>query len=156
MTNKQKLILDEMFQRYGSPFPESGIKMYGSFTHPNHLFTAERITSSDKAAVSLIKDCEEIIRKMQTYRIALSERYAELETAPSYPFLQLRRERRDSVNYFLTLSRYYPNEDHNVTVFVRRYTGKERCAAIKAYRDYLKSHPGIKCEMKIEKGRWEK
>lgn len=67
----------------------------------------------------------------------------------------LKRERRDSVTYFLYTEKVY--EDGTSQMLKSdRYEGKDRHKAIKAFRDMRKEFPGYEYIENIQKGYWER
>ena len=101
---------------------------------------------------------ERKIEQLKAYRLALSERYNYLASAPQQPVVRLKRVKIYSGKVFYHLNTYTKNllDGNEVETSSTKYTGQERSKAIKDYKSYVKSHPGITAEMQIEKPKWEK
>lgn len=162
MTEVQKELVNKLFNDYcfGHSMGRDGIKEFhirDFFYSPDKLDTTKRVAENDKRAAETIKECEKAIETLKAYRVALAERYAELETAPTIPVVKLEREKRwkGTVTYHLRVCKRYISENKDIEVEHIAFTGTERHKAIKAYKEYVKAHPGITAEMDIEKRRWE-
>lgn len=159
MTDENKALLGEMFQRYGRPSEEAQIDLRGYFTKAESMNVAARIQRFDESATRLIQECEETIAQLKAYRISLAERYSFLATSPSVPVVRLERIRNSydsKVYYHLLTLRRFLDDGTEVEESREKYPGSERWKAIADYKAYVKFHPGIAAEMDIEKKRWEK
>ena len=101
---------------------------------------------------------ERKIEQLKAYRLALSERYNYLASAPQQPVVRLKRVKSYSGKVFYHLNTYTKNllDGNEVETSSTHYTGTERSKAISDYKSYVKSHPGITAEMQIEKPKWER
>lgn len=161
MTDSDKTLLDELFQRYGSSSQEAVFQITGCFTKADNISKTAYIQTEDKEAAHMIEELLHKIDQLNAYRLSLAERYNVLETAPTIPVVRLSRERNfysegKKVYYYLYTLRRFIDSGAEVEESRRKYPGTERNAAIKDFRAYVKSHPGIIAEMDIEKSRWEK
>lgn len=159
MTDENKSLLAEMFQRYGQPSDEANIELRDYFIKAESINEAERIQRYDESAARLIQRCEETISRLAAYRVSLAERYSYLATAPCIPVVRLERERNSysgKVYYFLLTLRRFLEDGTEVEESRKKYPGTERWKAVSDFKAYVKAHPGITAEMDIEKMRWEK
>lgn len=159
MTDENKALLGEMFQRYGHRSNEAQIDIRSYFIRAETLNETGRIQLYDESAVRLIQKCEETIAQLKAYRISLAERYSFLATSPSVPVVRLVRIRNSydsKVYYHLLTLRRFLEDGTEVEESREKYPGSERRKAIADYKAYVKAHPGIAAEMDIEKKRWEK
>ncbi len=160
MTDNDKMLLDEMFQRYGRSSKDAEFRITGYFTKAESINKTIDIQNEDKRAVRMIEELLHAVDQLNAYRLSLAERYNVLETAPTIPVVRLSRERNfysdKKVYYYLCTLRRFVGSGVEVEESRRKYPGTERNAAIKDFHAYVKSHPGITAEMNIEKSRWEK
>ena len=158
MTPTQEKDLQDLFMKYGNPSTESDVRMSIHVIHPDALNELDKVLYYDNKAVDTIKEFECKIEQLKAYRIALSERYNYLATAPTQPVVRLKRERRyyeNKVYYFLVTYSRNMLDGSEVQTSSTKYTGQERHKAISDYKAYIKSHPGIIAEMNIAKPKWE-
>ena len=159
MTDENKTLLGEMFQRYGRPANDAQIDLRGYFMKAEDMNETARVQNYDESAARLIKECQETIARLTAYRISLAERYSFLSTAPSIPVVRLERIRNtyeNKVYYHLRFLRRFLEDGTEVEERKEKYPGTERQKAIADYKAYIKAHPGITAEMDIEKKCWEK
>lgn len=145
----------DLFQRWGQPSTEARIEVRDYLLRPDHLTTRD-IKSYDESAARTIQEMEETIAALRGYRQALAARYAELSAMAYSLRLDLIRERgwKGPVTYWLRLVRVYA-DGHEEQEWSKNWPGNERHKALKAYREELKSRPGIETRCEIEKSRWE-
>lgn len=158
MTPEQNEKMRQLFMKYGSPSREADLQMHGYLVHPDDLDTIDRVRATDKSAEHYIANYQAKIEQLQAYRIALQERYSYLSTAPTAPVVKLIRHKdyQGMVHYYLKLYDRNLLDGKEVLTKTTTFPGKERHKAISAYKEYIKAHPGIMCEMDIEKGKWER
>lgn len=159
MTDKNKTLLEELFQRYGSPVQETEFNIRGYFTKAESIHKTEHIQHEDERAQRVIQELQHKINQLTAYRISLAEQYSLLETAPTIPIVRLKRRRdyRDKkVHYYLSTFRRFTESGIEVEESRQTYPGTERNQAIKDFQAYTKAHPGIIAEMDITKSRWER
>ena len=158
MTQEQEKYLQELFTRYGNPSTESDEKIYIYLTHPEAINKLTDVIKYDEKAIDYIAELERKITQLKAYRLALSERYNYLASAPQQPIVRLKRVKSYSGKVFYHLNTYTKNllDGNEVETSSTKYTGQERSNAIKDYKSYVKAHPGILAEMQIEKPKWER
>ena len=135
MDDQTKILLEAMFQRYGRPSEDAEISLRGYFTKPEGMLEPQRIARADQDAAQLIARCEETIRQLAAYRLALTEQYGRLATAPTQPVVRLKRQRGDRITYRLeTLRRFVESGLEVREGEARVYPGTERHRAIADFR----------------------
>lgn len=152
MTPKQKAALDRLFERYGRKQEDVNQTVSLYLMDPQTVQEMDRLQRQDQSAAQYIERLTELLEGLEAYRIACAERYAYLATAPTVPGVRLKRERDyrgNKVFYVLTTFRRDLNTGAEVVETSEKYQGAKRWEAIAAYRDYVKSHPGIVAEMCI-------
>ncbi len=152
MTEKQKAALDHLFERYGRKQEDVNQTVSLYLMDPQTVQEMDRLQRQDQSAAQYIERLTELLEGLEAYRIACAERYAYLATAPTVPGVRLKRERDyrgNKVFYVLTTFRRDLNTGAEVVETSEKYPGAKRWEAIAAYRDYVKSHPGIVAEMCI-------
>ena len=159
MTDETKILVEELFQRYGSPVQETELRITGYFTKAESIHKTEHIRREDERAQRLIQELQTKIEQLTAYRISLAEQYSLLETAPTIPIVRLKRRRdyRDKkVYYYLSTFRRFTESGIEVEESCQTYPGTERNQALKDFQAYTKAHPGIIAEIDIAKSRWER
>ena len=149
--------LDNFFSRYGSPSTEANFSRHYYFTRAGKIDTAQRIADADKHAAQDIKELEELIMDLKSYRQTLAARYAELETMSYKLRLEIERQKRydNKVHYYVRLIKAY-EDGSTIKQIDEAYAGTERSAALKRFEQLKKERPGIEAVKNIEKGQWEK
>ena len=149
--------LESLFSRYGSPSTEANFSRHYYFTRADKIDTAQRIADADKHAAQDIKELEELIIDLKSYRQTLAERYAELETMPYTLRLELEREKRydNKVHYYVRIIKAY-EDGSTIKEIDEAYAGTERHEALARFNQLKKERPGIDAVKNIEKGKWEK
>lgn len=125
---------------------------------PNQLDTLDRITQHDRWTADYIARLTEELENLKAYRLALADRYNELSTMPYTLQLTCNRRKRyhdNKVYYTVKLTRHY-QDGTKTDELTETYPGTERRAALARYAELQKSHPGIDCELDIEKRSWER
>ncbi len=153
MTEKQKAALDRLFERYGRKQEEVNQTVNIYLMAPETVQEMDRLQRQDQSAAQYIERLTELLEGLEAYRIACAERYAYLATAPTVPGVRLKRERDyrgNKVFYVLSTFRRDLNTGAEVVETRESYPGAKRWEAIAAYREYVKSHPGIVAEMCIK------
>lgn len=91
------------------------------------------------------------------HRVALSERYNEIQSLPYTLSLSLVRHccYDNRKFYYVRIDRTYSNGAVE-RVLCEEYKGTDRHKAIKRFQRLQKSHPGINATMDIKKRSWER
>ena len=158
MTKEQKEIYENFFTRYGSPSEVAEIRINNAFYKVNNIYDESTLMRYDNYAHEDIKRLEKMIEQLKIYRIAICERYNELQFAHVQKVVKLKREKRtydNKVYYYLELINRYDN-GHDEQIKSTRYTGKERKKAIEDFERFANENKNYIAEKDIEKGKWEK
>ena len=117
----------------------------------------KRLLEADKRAEREIAELEFLISQIKQYRVALSERYNEIQSLTYTLSLSLvRRCCYDNRKfYYVRIDRTYSNGAVE-RVLCEEYKGADRHKAIKRFKDLQKAHPGINATMDIKKRSWER
>lgn len=127
-----------------------------SLRFPTAIDETSEVECYDQHAERLIHELEDAIFKLQAYRMDLASRYQALATRPTIPCVKLYRHdarytRDGRVSYeFSAYDVYADSPCIKVNVNHTEYDGKRRREAIQAYREYIRSHPGIHAETNID------
>lgn len=153
MTQEQQAALDQLFTRYGSRQQEAQQTVNIYLTDAAKLFDLDRVARAEQDAQKQIARLQELIAGLEAFRLACAERYAYLSTAPTLPGIHLLRRKNyynNKVFYILATFRQNPETGDILPGESRRYEGKQRWEAIKAYKEYIRQHPGVIAETNIE------
>lgn len=160
MTDENKALLADFFRRYGERADEAQPRLYCPTLHRAETINeVKRVQNYDGYAVELIRNCENIIKLAQAYRLSLAERYNYLTTTPTVPVVRLERHKHiytNKVYYYLRTYRRMVDGGADVQESETKYPGTERRKALADFAAYVKAHPGIIAEKNIEPARWEK
>lgn len=156
MTKEQHEIIKNLFSRCGYPSETGEITIREYLLDPSRIDELDKVKRYDKSASDAIKRMEKAIETLTIYRIALCERYNFISTAPKEQIIKLKREKRDSVTYYLMKIEKNLEDGHEVIVENKRYSGKERSQAFADYNSYINTHPHVTAIQETEKGRWER
>lgn len=126
---------------------------------PDKLYDMPRLIYQGQQAARYIAEARAMIETMEAYQQLLYDRVQLLETAPYHLEIILKRERRydGKVWYWLTLQKVREVDCTEPEILdQKKYPGSERHAALKAFSDYQKTHPGIVAIKDIQKSAWER
>lgn len=128
--------------------------------NPSSLQSVQDCAQQDSRLARYISELQSEIIALQNLRQETYQRICYLYSVPFTPKVTLTRERRfrdEKVFYYLTTWKIYDAPDvEPERISCETYPGTARHQAIKDFRAYVKSHPGIQSEMHIEKSRWER
>lgn len=130
--------------------------IYFYATNPKDI-EPKRLLEADKRAEREIAELEFLISQIKQYRVALSERYNEIQSLTYTLSLSLvRRCCYDNRKFYhVRIDRTYSNGAVE-RVLCEEYKGADRHKAIKRFKDLQKAHPGINATMDIKKRSWER
>lgn len=146
---------ETLFTQYGSPRTDSNVNLRIFLLRPDTLSKVGEVERYDKSAASYIDELESYLAALREYRAALAARYSQLETMGYHDELSIKRQKWNTVTYFIEVTRIF-EDGTEVTQFREEYEGRERSKALKRFDALKKSHPGVIATMDIEKGRWER
>lgn len=124
---------------------------------PRRYKTPEDIARKDADIARQIARMERLIDDLRDYRVALAQRYAELETMPYTRVLTLKRDPsyKGRITYLVTITRRM--SDGTETDELReQYAGQERAKAFASFAALKKQHPGIMSVQDTARRSWER
>ena len=156
--DKNKQLLNKLFTRYGNAEKTSDKKIYIYERHPETLHTAKTILNSFNSVERTLEELEEVMEELKAYRVALTERYNFIATAPTKQKIKLYREKKYGGKVFYFIQFYTVNlvDGYEDLTEVIRYEGKERKKAIERFEQLKKEKTGVIFEQDIERARWER
>lgn len=123
---------------------------------PHTLKTPHDVAWRDGQVAAEIKRLESMIDDLRDYRVALAQRYAELETMPYTRVLTLNRDPsyKGRITYWVTITRRM--SDGTETDELReKYAGQERAKAFARFAALQKQYPGIASVKDVARRSWE-
>ena len=111
---------------------------------PRTLKTPHDIAWRDGQVAVEIKRLESMIDDLRDYRVALAQRYAELETMPYTRVLTLKRDPsyKGRITYWVTITRELA-DGTKIDELREQYAGQERAKAFARFAALQKQFPGI-------------
>lgn len=146
----------DLLKMYGSEQETAEQRIYIYVQQPNTLKTPHDIAWRDGQVAVEIKRLESMIDDLRDYRVALAQRYAELETMPYTRVLTLKRDPsyKGRITYWVTITRRM--SDGTETDELReQYAGQERAKALARFAALQKQFPGIASVKDIARRSWE-
>lgn len=147
----------DLLTMYGSEQETAEQRIYIYVQQPRTLKTLHDIAWRDGQVAVEIKRLESMIDDLRDYRVALAQRYAELETMPYTRVLTLRRDPsyKGRITYWVTITRRM--SDGTETDELReQYAGKDRAQAFARFSALQKQYPGIASVKDIARRSWER
>ena len=149
------MTLDQLFRRYGSPFPEANESIHIYFTRADKIESLERVQSSDKRAAEKIAELLDMAETLKEYRKTLFDRARELYSA-SYTKRDIDIWKNKKF-YIVEIRKIFDTPNTNPGILVsEKYEGKERFKALKRFEELKKQYPGIETEQDTNKKTWER
>lgn len=142
---------------YGDERESAEQRVYIYAQHPRALKTPRDVAYRDGQAALDIKRLEALIDNLRDYRVALAQRYAELETMPYTRVLTLRRDPsyKGRITYWVTITRRL--SDGTETDELReQFSGQERAKAFARFAALQKQYPGIASVQDTARRSWER
>lgn len=142
---------------YGDEQREAEQRVYIYVQQPQRYKTPEDIAHKDADIARQIERMERLIDDLRDYRVALAQRYAELETMPYTRVLTLKRDPsyKGRITYWVTITRRM--SDGTETDELReQYAGQERAKAFARFAALQKQYPGIASVKDVARRSWER
>ena len=142
---------------YGSEQETAEQRIYIYVQQPHALKTPHDVAWRDGQVAVEIKRLESMIDDLRDYRVALAQRYAELETMPYTRVLTLRRDPsyKGRITYWVTITRRM--SDGTETDELReQFPGQDRAKAFARFASLQKQYPGIASVKDVSRRSWEK
>lgn len=140
----------ELKQSYAPIFECYGVKQKSGYTKLDHSYLyrpdiierQDDIKYYDANAAKAIAECEKLIAQLKDYRQDLVIRYGELEVMSYKHEYKLDRyvSYDNAVSYYLCDALIYEDGTRDSRA-CKQYTGKERHAAIKTFKQLQREHP---------------
>lgn len=154
------MTLDQLFRRYGSPFPEANESIHIYFTRADKIESLEKVQSSDKRAAEKIAELLDMAEILKEYRKTLFDRARELYSASYTMQLSIKRDIdiwKNKKFYIVEIRKIFDTPNTNPGILVsEKYEGKERFKALKRFEELKKQYPGIETEQDTDKKTWER
>ena len=147
----------DLFTMYGDEQETAEQRIYIYVQQPKRYKTTEVISRKDADIARQIERMERLIDDLRDYRVALAQRYAELETMPYTRVLTLKRDPsyKGRVTYWVTITHRMP--DGTETDELReKYAGQERAKAFARFSALQKQYPGIASVKDVARRSWER
>lgn len=146
----------DLLTMYGGEQLEAEQRVYIYVQQPKRYKTPEDIARKDADIARQIERMQRLIDDLRDYRVALAQRYAELETMPYTRVLTLKRDPsyKGRITYWVTITRRM--SDGTETDELReKYAGKDRAKAFARFAALQKQYPGIASGKDIARRSWE-
>ena len=147
----------DLLKMYGAEQETAEQRIYIYVQQPHALKTPHDVAWRDGQVAVEIKRLESMIDDLRDYRVALAQRYAELETMPYTRVLTLKREPsyKGRITYWVTITRRM--SDGTETDELReQFPGKERAKAFARFAALQKQYQGIASVKDIARRSWER
>lgn len=147
----------DLLTMYGSEQETDEQRIYIYVEQPHALKTPHDIAWRDGQVAVEIKRLESMIDDLRDYRVALAQRYAELETMPYTRVLTLKRDPsyKGRITYWVTITRRM--SDGTETDELReQYAGQDRAKAFARFAALQKQYPGIASVKDVARRSWER
>lgn len=141
---------------YGGEQLEAEQRVYIYVQQPKRYKTPEDIARKDADIARQIERMQRLIDDLRDYRVALAQRYAELETMPYTRVLTLKRDPsyKGRITYWVTIT--LRMSDGTETDELReKYAGQERAKAFARFSALQKQYPGIASVKDVARRSWE-
>ena len=147
----------DLLTMYGSEQETAEQRVYIYVQHPRTLKTPHDIAWRDGQVAAEIKRLESMIDDLRDYRIALAQRYAELETMPYTRVLTLKRDPsyKGRVTYLVTITRELA-DGTKIDELREQFPGQERAKAFDRFAALKKQYPGIASVKDVARRSWER
>lgn len=146
----------DLLTMYGGEQLESEQRVYIYVQQPKRYKTTEDIARKDADIARQIERMERLIDDLRDYRVALAQRYAELETMPYTRVLTLKRDPsyNGRVTYWVTIARELA-DGTKIDELREQYAGNERAKAFARFSALQKQYPGIASVKDVARRSWE-
>ena len=142
---------------YGGEKLEAEQRAYIYVQQPKRYKTTEDIARKDADISRQIERMERLIDDLRDYRVALAQRYSELETMPYTRVLTLKRDPsyKGRITYLVTITRRM--SDGTETDELReQFPGQDRAKAFARFAALQKQYPGISSVKDVARRSWER
>ena len=147
----------DLLEMYGAEQREAEQRVYIYVQQPKRYKTTEDIARKDADIARQIERMERLIDDLRDYRVALAQRYAELETMPYTRVLTLNRDPsyKGRVTYFVTITRELA-DGTKIDELREQFPGQDRAKAFARFGSLQKHYPGIASVKDVARRSWER
>lgn len=142
---------------YGAEQETAEQRVYIYVQQPHTLKTPHDVAWRDGQVSVEIKRLEAIIDELRDYRVALAQRYAELETMPYTRVLTIKRDPsyKGRITYWVTITREL-TDGTKIDELREQYAGQDRAKAFARFAALQKQYPGITSVQDTARRSWER
>ena len=146
----------DLLKMYGSEQETAEQRIYIYVQQPHTLKTPHDIAWRDGQVAVEIKRLESMIDDLRDYRVALAQRYAELETMPYTRVLALKRDPsyKGRITHWVTITRRM-SDGTEIDELREQYAGQDRAKAFARFAALQKQYPGIASVKDVARRSWE-
>lgn len=147
----------DLLKTYGGEQLEAEQRVYIYVQQPKRYKTTEDIARKDADIARQIDRMERLIYDLRDYRVALAQRYAELETMPYTRVLTLKRDPsyKGRITYWVTITLEL-TDGTKIDELSEQFPGQDRAKAFARFAALQKQYPGIASVKDIARRSWER
>lgn len=147
----------DLLKMYGAEQETAEQRIYIYVQQPHTLETPNDVAWRDGQVAVEIKRLESMIDDLRDYRVALAQRYAELETMPYTRVLTLKRDPsyKGRITYWVTITRELA-DGTKIDELREQFPGQDRAKAFARFAALQKQYPGIASVKDIARRSWER
>lgn len=146
----------DLLTMYGGEQLEAEQRVYIYVQQPKRYKTPEDIARKDADIARQIERMQRLIDDLRDYRVALAQRYAELETMPYTRVLTLKRDPsyKGRITYWVTITRRM-SDGTETAELCEQFHGQDRAKAFARFAALQKQYPGIASVKDVARRSWE-
>lgn len=146
----------DLLTMYGGEQLEAEQRVYIYVQQPKRYKTPEDIARKDADIARQIERMQRLIDDLRDYRVALAQRYAELETMPYTRVLTLKRDPsyKGRITYWATITRRM-SDGTETDELCEQFHGQDRAKAFARFAALQKQYPGIASVKDVARRSWE-
>lgn len=146
----------DLLTMYGGEQLEAEQRVYIYVQQPKRYKTPEDIARKDADIARQIERMQRLIDDLRDYRVALAQRYAELETMPYTRVLTLKRDPsyKGRITYWVTITRRM-SDGTETNELCEQFHGQDRAKAFARFAALQKQYPGIASVKDVARRSWE-
>lgn len=146
----------DLLTMYGGEQLEAEQRVYIYVQQPKRYKTPEDIARKDADIARQIERMQRLIDDLRDYRVALAQRYAELETMPYTRVLTLKRDPsyKGRITYWVTITRRM-SDGTETDELCEQFHGQDRAKAFARFAALQKQYLGIASVKDVARRSWE-
>lgn len=147
----------DLLNLYGGEQLEAEQRVYIYVQQPKRYKTTDDISRKDADIARQIERMERLIDDLRDYRVALAQRYAELETMPYTRVLTLKRDPsyKGRITYWVTITLEL-TDGTKIDELREQFLGQDRAKAFARFASLQKQYPGIASVKDVARRSWER